>query len=126
MKKPRDWSEVQKYYDDNHSSREVIKYFKMSNITFLEAVRDGNIVTRSKSAATKLAAVKFPRIATDEQNKRRSNSMKKAHADGRAWNIGRSRWNNEPSWPEKWFIQVIENEFNDKVYEREYPFISSA
>jgi very-short-patch-repair endonuclease len=122
MKNSRNWTEVQKYYDDNHSSREVIKYFKMSNITFLKAVRDGKIVTRSKSDATRLAAVKYPRIPTDEQNKKRSNSMKKAHADGRAWNIGRSRWNNEPSWPEQWFIRVISNEFNDKKYEREYPF----
>lgn len=48
--------------------------------------------------------------------------MKKAHADGRAHHIGQSRWNNEPSWPEKWFMNVIANEFNDKNYIREYPF----
>jgi very-short-patch-repair endonuclease len=51
-----------------------------------------------------------------------SDSMKKAHAEGRAWNIGKSRWNNEPSYPEKFFMQVIQNEFNDKNYIREYPF----
>ena len=50
-----------------------------------------------------------------------SNSMKKAHAEGRAWNIGKSRWNNEPSWPEKFFMEVIENEFVDKNYTREHP-----
>ena len=33
-----------------------------------------------------------------------SSSMKKAHAEGRAHNIGECRWNNEPSWPEKWFM----------------------
>lgn len=51
-----------------------------------------------------------------------SESMKKAHAEGRAWNIGKSRWNNEPSYPEKFFMTVIENEFNDKNYVREFPF----
>ena len=51
-----------------------------------------------------------------------SKSMKKAHAEGRAHNIGESRWNNEPSYPEQWFMKVIENEFDDKQYEREYPF----
>lgn len=51
-----------------------------------------------------------------------SESMKKAHSDGRAHNIGQSRWNNEPSWPERWFIEVIEREFNDKNYKREFPF----
>jgi very-short-patch-repair endonuclease len=48
--------------------------------------------------------------------------MKKAHADGRAWNIGKSRWNNRPSYPEEFFMAVIENEFADKNYIHEYPF----
>ena len=51
-----------------------------------------------------------------------SQSMKKAHAEGRAHNIGESRWNNEPSYPEKWFMKVIANEFDDKNYVREFPF----
>lgn len=51
-----------------------------------------------------------------------SKGMIKAHAEGRAHNIGASRWNNEPSWPEQWFMQVIENEFEDKNYQREYSF----
>lgn len=54
-------------------------------------------------------------------NEKISESMKKAHAEGRAWNIGKSRWNNEPSYPEKFFMKVIENEFLDKEYENEYP-----
>ena len=58
----------------------------------------------------------------DEIRKKISASMKKAHAEGRAHNIGESRWNNEPSWPEKWFMKVIENEFTDKNYVRERPF----
>ena len=49
-----------------------------------------------------------------------SDSMKKAHAEGRAWNIGKSRWYNEPSYPEKFFAEVIANEFEDKNYESEY------
>ena len=51
-----------------------------------------------------------------------SESMKKAHAEGRAHNIGNCRWNNKPSYPEQFFMEVIENEFNDKNYKREYPF----
>lgn len=59
---------------------------------------------------------------TKEQIKKISDSMKKAHAEGRAHNIGQSRWNNEPSYPEKFFIKVIENEFENKNYQREFPF----
>lgn len=47
--------------------------------------------------------------------------MVKAHKEGRAWNIGMSRWNNKPSYPESFFMKVIENEFEDKEYVREYP-----
>lgn len=56
----------------------------------------------------------------DSVNKKISESMKKAHAEGRAWNIGKSRWNNEPSYPEQFFMKVIENEFIDRDYISEY------
>lgn len=46
----------------------------------------------------------------------------KAHAEGRAHNIGECRWNNKPSYPEQFFIKVIDNEFHDKKYVREKPF----
>ena len=48
-------------------------------------------------------------------------SMKKAHAEGRAHNIGSSRWNNKPSYPESFFKKVIENEGIDAGYKTEYP-----
>ena len=51
-----------------------------------------------------------------------SNTMKKAHKEGRAWNIGKSRWNNKMSYPEEFFVKVIKNEFSDKNYIYEYPF----
>ena len=59
---------------------------------------------------------------TDEQKKHVSDMMKKAHAEGRAHNIGESRWNNEPSYPEQWFMTVIKNHFSDQKYIREFPF----
>lgn len=51
-----------------------------------------------------------------------SNSLKKAHKENRAWNIGKSRWNNKPSYPESFFMKVIENDFDDKNYKREFSF----
>lgn len=58
---------------------------------------------------------------SEDTRKKISNTMKKAHKEGRAWNIGKSRWNNEASYPEKFFMKVIENNFDDKDYKREYP-----
>jgi len=62
------------------------------------------------------------RITSATTGAKISKSMQKAHAEGRAHNIGSSRWNNEPSYPEKFFMRVIENEFEDKNVQREYPF----
>lgn len=59
---------------------------------------------------------------SEETRKVISDKMKVAHAEGRAWNIGKSRWNNEPSYPEKFVMEVIANEFIDKQYKRELPF----
>lgn len=54
---------------------------------------------------------------SEETKKKISDGIKKAHTEGRAWNIGSNRWLNQPSYPEKFFMLVIENEFADKKYE---------
>lgn len=65
---------------------------------------------------------KFPnRILEEETKQKISHAMKLAHAEDRAHNIGSNRWNNKPSYPEIFFTQVIENEFQDKNVVREYP-----
>jgi very-short-patch-repair endonuclease len=64
---------------------------------------------------------KIKRVMTEENKKKVSLGMKKAHREGRAWNIGQSRWNHTPSYPEKFFMKVIKNEFTDKKYVYEYP-----
>lgn len=74
-----------------------------------------------ESTREKLRKASKGRRHSKDAKKKISESMKQAHAEGRAWNIGQSRWNNEPSWPEKFFMEVIENEFFDKDYSREYP-----
>jgi very-short-patch-repair endonuclease len=61
------------------------------------------------------------KVLTEDHRSKIGDSMKRAHEEGRAWNIGKSRWNNEPSYPEQFFMKVIENEFFDKKYSREYP-----
>lgn len=62
---------------------------------------------------------------SEDVRKQISSSLKMAHSEGRAHNIGESRWNNEHSYPEKWFISVLENEFNmieNIDYKTEFPF----
>ena len=64
----------------------------------------------------------YGRKLNDDQKEKVSIGMKLAHKEGRAWNIGMSRWNNDPSYPESFFMKVIANEFIDKNYIREFPF----
>jgi len=62
---------------------------------------------------------------TEEHKRNISNGMKLAHKEKRAHNIGSSRWNNEHSWPEQWFIEVLHNELNmveNVDYKTEMPF----
>lgn len=57
---------------------------------------------------------------TTETKAKVSAAMKKAHSEGRGWSIGKTRNQREPSYPEKFFMLVIENEFTDKDYQQEY------
>lgn len=59
---------------------------------------------------------------SEEMKAKISESMKLAHKEGRAHNIGMSRWNNTPSYPEQFIMEVIKNEIDDKNYVRECPF----
>lgn len=80
---------------------------------------------RIKNIAYKCSISQKGRIGTPhtlESRSKLSLSMKKAHEEDRAWNIGKSRWNNKKSYPEEFFSKVIENEFLDKEYICEYPF----
>lgn len=62
---------------------------------------------------------KGKKLPEDMKNKI-SKSMSKAHQEGRAHNIGKSRWNSKQSYPESFFEKVIINEFSDKNYKTEF------
>lgn len=79
----------------------------------------------SEETRQKIGKASKERHHTEETKRKMSESMKKAHAQGRAWNIGQSRWNNKPSYPEEWFMKMLKNEFGleeGKDYKREYSF----
>ena len=115
-----------------------------SFVGYLAKLRSGDItvkvwnkgLTKNSDARLKRAGQKYsdgiksgkikpPQLGkklSNEHRKHVSEGMKKAHAEGRAHNIGECRWNNKPSWPEQWFMSVIKNEFNDKNFKREFSF----
>jgi len=92
-------------------SKDTDERVKRGGEIFSKGLKEGKIihpwVGRKHSEQTKKIIAEKQRIA---------------HAEGRAHNIGKTRWNNEPSWPEIWFKKVITNEFIDRQYKTEYPF----
>jgi very-short-patch-repair endonuclease len=81
----------------------------------------GTQVEHSDETKKKISEKATGRIIDYSTREKISESMKIAHKEGRAHNIGQSRWNNEMSYPEKFFTLVIENEFTDKKYINEFP-----
>jgi very-short-patch-repair endonuclease len=76
----------------------------------------------SESTKQKISVSMTGKTLSSSHKDNISKSMCKAHEENRAHNIGESRWNNEQSYPEKFFTHVIKNEFNDTNYCSELPF----
>jgi len=85
----------------------------------LKKETDDRVNNYSKKISKSLTG-KTRKSLTEETRKNLSIKLKLAHKEGRAWNIGMSRWNNKPSYPESFFMKVIENEFEDKNYKKEF------
>jgi very-short-patch-repair endonuclease len=117
--KQEDVERVRRLYIDGLSLREVSEIEK--NDSLVKFALKG--LTRNYADAGKLAHIKKPDSFKHSVQTRHALSvkMKLAHQEGRAWNIGKSRWNTEKSYPEKFFEKVIQNEFNDKQYKCEFP-----
>lgn len=111
------------HFHASHNPNAVIKKVTRKYIAWNKGLdkSDPRIAAQAISASKKMKG-RVGRTPSEEQKKTISESMKKAHAEGRAHNIGSSRWKNEPSYPEKFFMKVIENEFQNKNYSREFSF----
>lgn len=79
---------------------------------------------RLKKLSEKLSKYRKGKVGakhSDETKKKISEAMKRAHHEGRAWNIGKSRWNNEPSYPEQFIMNAINLNLINQDYIREHP-----
>jgi very-short-patch-repair endonuclease len=126
----RDWNEIQKYYDDNHTWRDIIKHFKMSNETLIKAIKNNLLIIRTKSDANVTANIKKTRILSDKTKQKISESRKKylkEHPDQVPYLLNHSK--NE-SFPEKYFESILtktklkyERYLQISIYELDFAFI---
>ncbi len=116
------WLKIQNFINQGNGFRDVVKKFKIANRTLQSAQKRGLLKFRSLSQATKDRHKKYPFKHNEETKKIISESMKERHRQGLAHTLGHNRHLSEPSYPEKWWKAVIDNEFNDTNYEQEYRF----
>lgn len=120
--KRRQWSKgLNKETDERIASRSFSNIGRVAWNKGLTKENDARVANGALSLSKSLTG-KPGHPISNETKLKLSCSLKLAHKEGRAWNIGRSRWKNKPSYPEKFFIKVIQNDFLDKEYRREVPF----
>lgn len=108
MKQKINWKDVQDFYDQNNSYREIRKKFGYSHATIARAVKRGDFIPRTRSDSVKLSRKLKPQIMTQETKDKIS--------------VGRKRFLEEnpdkvpyllnhpskgPSYPEKYFTECL-------------------
>lgn len=114
-----DWLLIQKFYDEGHSTKETINHFKISGRSLELAKNRGDFTPRSQSEGQVLSHQKNPRTHTDKTKEKQRQAMLKRRANGYNWSFAHSK-NNGVSYPEQFWMAVIENEFQDKNYIFQY------
>jgi very-short-patch-repair endonuclease len=125
------WEEVQEYYNNNHTWRDIINNFKISNTTLESAIKNNKIKFRSRSDANRLANIKHPQKHTEETKKKISEIRKKyliEHPEKVPYLS--NHYSKGNSYPEKYFHDILsksklnyERYFQIYLYELDFAFL---
>lgn len=107
-------NEIIELYKAGHSTKEIMNMNYSSANIALSLIGITRIEAKKKRST----------IITQEQKNKISISMKKAHAEGRAWHIGNNKKNKTPSYAEIFFLSFLERIGfkKDKDFFTEFPF----
>lgn len=113
MEKKYDWQEIKKFYDEGHTWKDIMKTFGCSNSSISDAVKRGDLRTRSKSEASKQAHKRNPEAfkhseATKKKISEHRKQYLKDNPDKVPYLLNHHRKGD--SYPEKYFKEVFENE----------------
>ena len=117
-----DWTIVQKFYDLGNSSRDCCAQFGMTFQAFNSARRSGVIRTRNLSQSASLRSKNKPSAVSDSTRQKHSENLRIRHQNGLAHTLGHNRNRQEPSYPEKWWRTVLDNELQDQNFVAEFRF----
>lgn len=112
------WNKIQKFYDANHTWKDIINEFGISNETVNKAVKSGKLKLRDKKTAGILANKKYPRKKlTDEIKKKISDSRikyLKEHPEKVPYLL--NHYSKGSSYPETYFNNIFNGRFEYKRY----------
>ena len=106
-----DWNEIQRYHDKGYTWREVQDKYGCCLSSLAKARKRGDLITRCRSEAGKIAAVKHPRKHTKETKKKISKIRRKyleSHPEKVPYRL--NHYTQGSSYPERYFRRVFKNE----------------
>lgn len=101
------WNEIQKFYDEGNTWKDVINNYNISNRGLSQAIKKGLFKTRTKSEANKMAHKKRPRKHSEETKKKLSDIRKKflsENPDKVPYLLNHS---SKKSYPEEYFSKLF-------------------
>jgi len=106
------WIEIQKYYNDNHTYKDVSKKYNISEGSIRKASKQGLLKTRTLSESIKLSLKLNPRIVSEETKKKISKSRikyLKENPDKVPYLL--NHYSKGESYPEKYFDKIFYGKF---------------
>jgi very-short-patch-repair endonuclease len=122
------WSDIQKFYDDGNSFRDIIKHFGCAMQTIANAVKSGDLKTRTKSEAQQLRPKRFGSFKHTQETKDKISKIRKDFLTLNPSKVPyRLNHSSRPSYPEllmKWWLdkEGLTCEFKKAMGIYEYDF----
>ena len=128
------WDNIQIFYNDNHTWKDIIKEFNISSNSIAIAVKKNKLKTRSISESNILANIKNPRKLSEETKKKISDGRKKyliENPDQVPYLL--NHYSKGPSYPEKYFNEILkktnlkyEKYLQISIYNLDFAFVNKG
>ena len=106
----RNWKEIQAYYDEGNSTRDIIIKYKLSHMVINKASKLGYLELRNRSEANKIKHEKYPLVHTPESKKKISKARIKYLVENPDKMPYRLYHSSKESYPEKYFAELFQKE----------------
>lgn len=128
------WNEIQKFYNDGNSLRDIEKKYGVSSGSIYKKIKNGILKTRTKSDAIKLSYKNKPRKLSEDTKKKISESRikyLKENPDKVPYLL--NHYSKGESYPEEYFDKIFkkykmkyEKQLRISIYQLDFAFIDNG